>query len=86
MVLEQGRQYIIISAYNIVMCMCDWLEFGCSEHFNTRFVTALNYSAIANLRTLKICRVSTSSLVMASNSGDTSASALTSLPGGSQLH
>jgi hypothetical protein len=32
------------------------LEIGLIDHFNTRLVTTLNYSAIANLRTLQITR------------------------------
>jgi hypothetical protein len=66
------------------------------DHFNTRLVTTLNYSAIANLLTLKIatahaksfpaCNVLTSRfLVTAPDSADYSASALTPLPAGHRL-
>jgi hypothetical protein len=59
-------------------------------------VTILNYSAIADLQTLQITTAhaksfqsavsSPRSLVTASNSGDSSASAITSLPASSQLN
>jgi hypothetical protein len=72
------------------------LKIGFIDHFNTRLVTTLNYNAIADPHTLQIstahakssvCFVFTSgSLVTATNSRDSSASALTSLPAGSQLH
>jgi hypothetical protein len=67
------------------------------DHFNTWLVTTFNCSAIANLHTLQTTTanakpsqsvtVSTRhSLVTTSNSGDSSASELTLLPAGSQLH
>jgi hypothetical protein len=79
--------------FNIVTCMSDYrrgfeLEIRFIGHFSTRLVTALNYSAIADLHTLQIttahaksstyvCYVfNTRSLVKASNSGDSSASTL----------
>jgi hypothetical protein len=70
----------------------DWID-----HFTTRLGTTSNYSATANLHTLQIntapvksfpacCAFTSRSLVMASNSGDSSASALeSSLNGGSLL-
>jgi hypothetical protein len=83
-------------------CMSDYrcsfgLEIGFIDHFNTQFKTTLNYSAIADLHTLQItaayaqvfwvcCVFTSSSLVKASNSGDSSAFALISLSTGSQLH
>jgi hypothetical protein len=79
--------------------MCDCRRgFGLeirSVHFNTRLVTTLNYSTIAFLHILQISTahgkslqsvVSCRSLVKASDNGDSSVSALTSLPSGSQLH
>jgi hypothetical protein len=68
------------------------LEIRFIDDFNTRLVTTLNYSAIANLHTLPItrthgksfpaCNVFTSrSLIMASNSGDSSTA-----PSKSSLH
>jgi hypothetical protein len=72
------------------------LEIGFIDHFNTWLVTVLNYSAIANLHTSPITTAhsksfqsavfTTHSLVAASNSGGFSASTLTSLLTGSQLH
>jgi hypothetical protein len=61
------------------------------DHFNIRLVTTLNYSAIADLHTLQItiavcCSSSVVPRLTASNSGDSSASELTSLSAGSQLH
>jgi hypothetical protein len=60
-----------------------------------QIVTTSNYIAITNFHTLQITTahaksfqslVTSRSLVTASNSGDSSASALTSLPAGSQLY
>jgi hypothetical protein len=72
------------------------LEIGFIGHFNTRLVTALNYSAIDDLHTLEIttahavfsvcCVFSSCSLVTASNSGYSSASALSTTPTKSSLH
>jgi hypothetical protein len=73
------------------------LEIGFMDHFNTRLVTTLNYSVIANLDNSQIttalsiplpacCVFTNLSLVTASNSGVCSASALKfSVNGGSQL-
>jgi hypothetical protein len=72
------------------------LEIGFTDHFNTRPVSTINYSSIADLDTLQltaahavfpVCCVFTSrGLVTASNSGDSTVSAFTLLPAGSQLH
>jgi hypothetical protein len=71
------------------------LEIGFVEHFNTRLATTLNYGAIADVHTLQIATshaksfqsavLTSPSLVTSSNNGDSSASALSSLPDGSQL-
>jgi hypothetical protein len=72
-------------------------EIGFIDYFNARLVNTLNYSAITDLQNLQITienaksfqsvTVSTSCFpVTASNSGDSLASALTSLSAGSQLH
>jgi hypothetical protein len=53
---------------------------GFTDHFNTRLMTTLNYSAIVNLHTLKpttahaksFCVFTSHFLVMAANSGDSS--------------
>jgi hypothetical protein len=68
------------------------LEIGFIGHFSTRLVTTLNYRAIADLHTLKIttahaffsvcCVFTIRSLVTATNSGDSWATALTSLLSG----
>jgi hypothetical protein len=69
---------------------------GFTDHLYTQLGTTSNYSAIANLHTSQItaattksspaCYVFTSrSLVTASNSGDSSASALTPFPPGHRL-
>jgi hypothetical protein len=87
--------------HDIVTCICDYrrafgLEIGFIDHFTTRLVTTSNYSSSADLHTLQItiayaksfpaCCVFTSrSLVTASNSGDSSAFAFTSLIAGSEL-
>jgi hypothetical protein len=76
--------------------MCDsiWgfgLKIGFIHHFTTRLATALNYNAIANFHTVQIttthayffptcCYFTSSSLITASNSGDSSASAFKSSP------
>jgi hypothetical protein len=78
-------------ANTIVTCMSDSrrgfeLEIGFIDNFNTRFVTTLNYTAIADLHTLEITKVHTKSFtacsvftsrfpVTACNSWDSSASA-----------
>jgi hypothetical protein len=73
------------------------LDIGFIDYFNIWRMTTLNYSAIADLHTLQItrahrlvfsvcCVFTNRYLIMASNSGDSSASALTTLPAGSQLH
>jgi hypothetical protein len=67
------------------------LDIGFIDHFNTQLVITLIYSAITDLRTLKITvthlcskSVTIRFLVTASNGEDSSASALTSsLNGGS---
>jgi hypothetical protein len=84
----------------VVTCMSGYrrgfgLEIRFIDHFNTRFVTTLNYSAIADLHTSQITTAHAKSfqfavftrhsLVTASNSEDSSAPALTLLPVGSQL-
>jgi hypothetical protein len=77
-----------IKGHNIVTCMRDYrrgfgLEIGFIDHFNTRLVTTLNYSAVADLHTLQITRGHAKSfpvcnvfpsrfLVTASNSEDSS--------------
>jgi hypothetical protein len=91
---------------HIVTCMSDsqrgfGSEIGFIDHVNTQLVIKVNYSAIANFHTLQIatahakhfpgCSVFTNcSLVTASNSGDSSASALKSplnvLPAAPFLH
>jgi hypothetical protein len=66
------------------------------DHLNTQLVTTSNYSAIANLHTLQITRAYAKSfpacnvftgrfLLTASNSADSSVSALTPLPAGYRL-
>jgi hypothetical protein len=94
---EQVRN--ILFQYTII-CMGNYrrdlrLEIKFTAHFNTRLVTTLNYSAIADLHTLQITTAyvksfysvfTSRSLVTATNSEDSSASAFTSLPAGSQLH
>jgi hypothetical protein len=83
------------------MCMCDCrqgfgLDIGFIDHVNTRLGTTSNYSVTANLHNSQIttepakpfpaCCVFTSRyLVTASNSGDSSASALKSSPNGGSL-
>jgi hypothetical protein len=81
--------------------VCDYqrgfgFDIGFIDHFNTRLVTTLNYSAIADLHILKITRVHVKSIsacsiftsrfqATASNSGYPSASALTPFPAGHRL-
>jgi hypothetical protein len=65
------------------------------DHFTTRLATTLNYSAIADLHTSEITNAhaktfqsalfTSRSIATASNNAYSSASALTSLPAGSQL-
>jgi hypothetical protein len=90
------------TCHNIVTCMCDYrrgfgLQIGFTDHFTTRLVTTSNYSSIADLyafqitiaysKSFPVCCVFTSrSLVTASNSGNSSAFAVTSLLACSQLH
>jgi hypothetical protein len=72
------------------------LEIEFTNHFNTQLVTTFNYSAITDLHTLQITTAHAKYFqsvpspvipwLMASNSQDSSASMLTSLPAGSQLH
>jgi hypothetical protein len=71
------------------------LEIGFIGHFQARLLTTFNYSAIANLTlqitrayrlVFSVCTESTSRfMVTASNSGDSSASALTPLPASHRL-
>jgi hypothetical protein len=57
---DAGENYITGSYISyIVTCMSDYqrgfgLEIKFIDHFNTRLVTTLNYSAIANLHILQI--------------------------------
>jgi hypothetical protein len=69
----------------VVTCMSDYrLLFGFIDHLYTQLGATCNYSAIANLHTIKIATAHAKSfpachsLVTASNSGDSSASALKS--------
>jgi hypothetical protein len=81
--------------YHVRECDCRRFcsEIGFIDHFNTRLVTAPNYSAIADLHTLQIsttrvkslpaCIVFTSRFPVTDfNSGDSSASVLTLLLSG----
>jgi hypothetical protein len=72
------------------------LEIEFSDHLNTCLATTLNYSTITNHHTVKITTAHVKSFqhaafishskAMVPNSRDPSASALTSLPTGSQMH
>jgi hypothetical protein len=72
------------------------LETGVIDHFNTRLVPAINYSSRDDFSTLQITTAHPKtfqsavftgrSLITVSNSGDSPASALTSLSADSQLH
>jgi hypothetical protein len=68
------------------------LDIGFIDHFNTQLLMTLNHSAIANSHTLQITSaqklvlsVTRRCLITASNSGDSSASALTSFLNGGSL-
>jgi hypothetical protein len=71
------------------------LEIAFIDRFNTRLVTTFNYTTIADLHTLQITTAQANSFQSAGKirfsatdlmNGDYSASALTSLSAGSQLH
>jgi hypothetical protein len=92
--------YPDIRAVYIVTCKGAYrrgigLDIGFIGHFSSQFVITLKYSAIANLYNLQSTRAHAKSLpvfsdfarrflVTASNSGDSSASTLTSLPAESE--
>jgi hypothetical protein len=62
---EKEMKLTIYLFDHIVTCMSDYrwgfgLEIGFIDHFNTRLMTTLNYSAIADLHTLQITRASLS--------------------------
>jgi hypothetical protein len=71
------------------------LKIGFIDHFNTQLVTTINYNGITDLHTLQITTAHAKSIqsafsscfpVTGLNNGDSSASVLTSLSTGAQLH